>query len=290
MESKLLRSTTNLDTLPTIHVTMYLEPIFYETSEILSTVSFNEETGKFETDTNPSRIINGPFTSKGEELGSPIKEEWEHFIDDCAYMTKYAGFQIISMYLSPDSKKSEYFIIFGLDDKPYGKLVYDLRVSDHPLEDLHFPDEVKDDVLKYLKVNKILDGTATSKGIDFKVENVLVGNVKEDTWNRALNRLYSKLLKMRSDLQKHRRTHPDESKQLTSEQDEQIYNIAEKVTQYFVDEDRDNESFYLCLQELYNRGVTFVYKKRKQVVRDWFNTNEIEDYMNNVVEEILNDL
>jgi len=74
-------------------------------------------------------------------------------------------------------------------------LVYDLRISDHPL-DVTFPEEWKDYALDYLKMNNVLDGTATKAGIDFSVEKIVVGGHALDTWDKAFNRLYLVLKKM----------------------------------------------------------------------------------------------
>jgi len=183
-----------------IHINMYLQPIFYEDSDIFSTVTYDDKTRRYNTDTNPTRIMNGPLSGPGEELEAPIKEEWLSFIDDCKYLVKETGFTIINTDVSIDSKKSQYLIIFGIDDTPRGTIVYDLRLSDHAFN-ATFPQEYKDKAIEYLKMNDILDGSATEKGIDFKVQKVTVGSVKNDTWNRAFNRLYDRLKQMKSKIE-----------------------------------------------------------------------------------------
>lgn len=183
-----------------IYVLMYLQPIFYEDSEIFSAVSFNRKTGRYITDINPDRVINGPLSGPGEELESPIKDEWEAFIDDCKFLVNEVGFTIIESYRSIESKKSEYVIMFGIDDTPCGSIIYDLRISDHPFP-VTFPEEAKDKALEYLTMEKILDGSATKAGIDFKVIGVIVGGVKKDSWNRSINRLYNLLVRTRNKLQ-----------------------------------------------------------------------------------------
>ena len=50
-------------------------------------------------------------------------------------------------------------------------------------------------------MNHILDGTAQEQGIDFQVDQVLVGNVHNDTWNKALNRLAGRLKILKSKVQ-----------------------------------------------------------------------------------------
>lgn len=184
-----------------IHIIMYLHPIIYDNAPVLSSVQFDEKTRRYTTDTNPARRITGPLSDKGESLEPPIQEEWDHFVDDCRFLIKELGFTIISESTSETSKKSEYFIVFGLNGTPCGTIVYDLRISDHPL-DAKFPEDAKDRAFEYLKMENVLDGTASKAGIDFQVEKVTVGIVSEDSWNSAFNRLYEKLKRMRDKIRK----------------------------------------------------------------------------------------
>ena len=185
--------TKSIDEIETINIVVYLAPIFYETSEILSSIEFDKNSRKWKTDINPERVINGPLSRLGEELESPIKEEYDRFVDDCKDLIETMNFIIIDSYRSDDSKKSEYVLMFGLENNIYGRLVIDFRISEHTLEEYNFPEELKDEALKYLTTEGILDGSATKAGIDFKVDRVTVGSVKNDTWNRALNCLYARL-------------------------------------------------------------------------------------------------
>ena len=91
--------------------------------------------------------------------------------------------------------------MFGMKNKPYGRLVFDFRISDHALKGHHFPDSFKEKAREYLTMNYILDGTAQEQGIDFQVDHVLVGNVHNDTWNKALNRLAGRLKILKSKVQ-----------------------------------------------------------------------------------------
>lgn len=186
----------------TIHVVMYLHPTIYSDSLVVtSSIHYNKNSKKYETDINPYREINGPLSNYGEELESPIKEEYEGFIKDCVDLIEMYGFIIIDKVQSNDSKKSRYILLFGMNDQPCGKLVFDLRISDHPF-DAEFPDDFKEEALEYLKMNNVLDETATSAGINFSVEKVTVGSVKHDTWNRAFSRLGDVLDKMRRKIRK----------------------------------------------------------------------------------------
>ena len=189
-----------------INVTIYLHPIIYADSEFIqdivpvaSTVSIDDH-GKYHTDTNPSKVINGPLSDYGVELEPPISDEWNNFVDDCKWLIKEVGFTEIKSERSITSKKSEYVLLYGIDDSPCGSIIYDLRISEHPFDAI-FPEEYKDAALEYLKMNKILDGTATKAGIDFQIEKITVGSVKYDTWDRALNRLYNLLRTLKKKVQ-----------------------------------------------------------------------------------------
>lgn len=181
-----------------IQIVMYLEPIIYANSEIYCTAKFNKTTGKYETDNNPTRIINEPLSAKGEELEAPISAEWESFIADCKWLVSECGFTLVEDKLSTDSKKSHYFLIYGLKGRTCGSIVFDLRISEHSIEELKFPEEAKQILLKQLQVDNVLSGEATEAGIDFVIEQVLVGSVKNDTWDRAFNRVADKLKRMKS--------------------------------------------------------------------------------------------
>ena len=200
---KYIKSTMKL---PEIKVTLYIKPIIYMDSDIFSSLKLVYDKEKhrkvWKSDNNPSRIINGPLSGPGEELEQPIRDEYERFLQDCDFVIKDTGFTIIDKKRSTESKKSEYLLLFGIDDTPYGRLVFDFRISDHTLDKYEFPEGWKDVALKYLKMNKILDSDFEKHRIDFMVDKVLVGNVADDTWNKALNRLYDRLLKLRLRIRK----------------------------------------------------------------------------------------
>lgn len=184
-----------------IKITMYLHPIIYSDSEAIEGAIYVDKKGKRHTDVNPYRELNGPLSKYGEELQPPIEDEYNSFVDDCAQLVKAYGFTIITRYRSDNSKKSEYIVVFGIDDTPYGAIVYDLRISDHPF-DAKFPEELKEIVLNYLQMNKVLDESATAAGINFTVEKITVGLSKHDTWDKAFNRLDRKLRDMRNSVKK----------------------------------------------------------------------------------------
>ena len=100
--------------------------------------------------------------------------------------------------------------MFGMKNKPYGKLVFDFRISDHALEKQQFPDNFKEKAKQYLTMNHILNGDAQEQGIDFQVDHVLVGNVVNDTWDRALNRLANRLRILKNKVQIASKLHSEE--------------------------------------------------------------------------------
>jgi len=184
-----------------IRVVMYLRPEIYANSEVITgSVNHDKIKRRYHTDINPYRRINGPLSDYGQELEPPIKEEYEGFIEDCIWLIEEFGFTILKRSTSTDSKKSEYIIVFGLGDTPCGTMIYELRISDHPL-DAKFPEELKDEVLELLKMNNVLDGSASKAGINFRVEKITVGSIKDDTWDRSLDRLFNKLKHMKKKIQ-----------------------------------------------------------------------------------------
>lgn len=204
-----VKASSSYTDIPVIHIQMFIKPIFYEDSRIASSVEFDKHTKKWVSDNNPSRIINDALSGPGEELGSPISEEYDRFIDDCKFIIKQGGFIIIHSERSDTSNKSEYILMFGMKNKPYGRLVFDFRISDHALKGQHFPDSFKQKAKEYLTMNHILDGTTQEQGIDFQVDKVLIGNVHNDTWNKALNRLAGRLKILKSKVQIATKLHTD---------------------------------------------------------------------------------
>lgn len=204
-----VKASSSYTSIPTIHIQMFIKPIFYEDSRIASSVEFDKHTKKWVSDNNPSRIINDALSGPGEELGSPISEEYDRFIDDCKFIIKQCGFIIIHSERSDTSNKSEYILMFGMKNKPYGRLVFDFRISDHALKGQQFPDSFKEKAKEYLTMNHILGGTAQEQGIDFQVDKVLIGNVHNDTWNKALNRLAGRLKILKSKVQIATKLHTD---------------------------------------------------------------------------------
>ena len=186
---------SNASDLSITKVVIYLHPIVYDNSEsILGAVT---KTGrKYHTSVNPNRVINGPLSNYGEELENPIIQEYETFIEDCKLVIKDYGFTIIKQYRSEDSGKSEYVAVYGIEGRPCGTLVFEIRISDHPF-DATFPEELKDEIVEYLNMHSVMDGEAAKAGIDFQIEKVTVGSVKNDSWDRALNRLAQVLNRMK---------------------------------------------------------------------------------------------
>lgn len=172
------------DILPDIEVDMFWEPLFYTDFEVFSAIQFDSK-GKSHTNVNPSRIINEPLSGWGQELEHPVKEKYEEFLGDCRWLIRNSGFTVITESGSEKSNKSQYVIVFGIEDNPCGEIVFNLRISAHPLKKMGIPDKAKEKAMEYLKANDVLNGKATAAGIDFAVYKVIVGGVRENTWNEA---------------------------------------------------------------------------------------------------------
>lgn len=174
-----------------IKVQVYISPILYENSEILSSVELKKK--KSISKNNPSGIINGPLSESGEELENPMSYAYDCFIDDCKFCIETSGCRIICSEKIDVSDKSEHILLFGKNNKPCGKLIFSFMVSEHPLKSYKFSKKVKKSVAEYLKMNKVMDGTAFVAGIDFYVKKVLVGHVKKNAWYNAIEPICEKI-------------------------------------------------------------------------------------------------
>lgn len=167
-----------------LHITMCLHPLIYINSEVLGSAETDV------TDVTPDNMyINPPLPGDGEELETPIKDEWKSFIRDCKFVIKEAGYSIIKSEQNNATKKSEYVITYGLGNITCGTVVCNLQVSENPF-DAAFPEEYKEKVQEYLKENNILDGIAREAGIDFQVEQVTIDDIKISSWCDTITELY----------------------------------------------------------------------------------------------------
>lgn len=174
-----------------VEVTIYLHPIIHVGSKIFEQVSKSAVNGscagkknKAYTHIKPEQIINGSLSEYGEELENPISDEWDSLVNDFKWYVEEFGFKIIKITRSDESKKSEYVLQYSIDNKTYGTLIYNLKISENPF-DATFPEAYKDIALEYLQMQKVLDGSAAKVGIDFQVEKVIVDSVKYDTLENA---------------------------------------------------------------------------------------------------------
>ena len=165
-----------------------------------------KQTGKgnharpYHTDVNPNRKLYGPLSDSNDVLDGDLKLEWDAFIEDCYWLIRDMGFTVLMRDPEPKSPKSRYFIMFGVDDTPYGLMVFDLRISDHSQSNGNpqFRDADKQPTVNKLKELGILDENIKVSEVTFVMENVLVGSVgkknpnKYDTWDNAYNRVYIK--------------------------------------------------------------------------------------------------
>lgn len=71
----------------TIYVTIYLKPEIYANSQVVTgSVNWDNTKKKYQTDVNPTRTITGPLSEYGQELEPPISDEYNEFIEDCAWL------------------------------------------------------------------------------------------------------------------------------------------------------------------------------------------------------------
>ena len=180
-----------------IPVTLYLRPIFYEDSEILSSYIPDN---KAHSTSNPSRIVGGPLTGMGEELENPIGEEIQAFIEDCIWLVKEVGFVILSHDIREDLEKTVHIIGFGFNGEPLGSVLFNLKVSAQPFPK-GFPTEAEDKAMQYLKIGRILDGTARTAGIVFQVDKVIVASYEAECWLDAVMNVLDKLFSIQNQLQ-----------------------------------------------------------------------------------------
>lgn len=182
-----------------IRVTLYLYPLIYidDDSTVQVSASISYDGKRYHTDVNPNRRINGPLTDVDEVISADLEYELKSFYDDCEFLITNRGFTILDRYRSNESKKSEYFFIYGMDDDPCGVLIFDVRISDHGL-DAVVPEHKKLEMYNQLKLDKIIDEHIAIENINFKVESVLVGHIKDDSWDKAFYRVDLKLRQLRN--------------------------------------------------------------------------------------------
>lgn len=183
-----------------IRITLNLYPLIYRDSneeivKVSAAVTFDGK--RYHTDVNPDRRMNGPLSDVDQVLSSDLEQELKSFYDDCEFLIETRGFKILDRYRSNESKKSEYFFIFGMNDDPCGVLIFDVRISDHGLDAI-VPEEKKKEIYDKLRLDKIIDEHITPENINFKVESVLIGNVEDDSWDRAFYRVDLKLKQLRN--------------------------------------------------------------------------------------------
>ena len=178
-------------------ITFCTNPIVVAPRPIAATKYYDPKDKRYHTDINPNRVIEGPLSDENVPLTGDLADEWKLYIDDCHDLIETVGFIIFDQDPAPQSPKSHYFILYGMKDAPFGLLVFDLRISDHSNSDIEFPVSSMQDAYNKLKKLGIIDPAVALDDIAFPVENVLVGSVKHDSWDRAFNRLYNHLQKMR---------------------------------------------------------------------------------------------
>lgn len=162
-----------------LHVTIYLKPLIYKDSEICSAYyNVFPEDSSYE-------IVNGTLFGPEEELENPVGDTICRMIcEDSTFLIKECGFDIMEVSTHIDAAKYRKSIIYGLNNTKCRKIIVDVRVSKSAF-DSTFPEELKKESLAYLTMDKVMDGSATAKGIDFTIEKVTVGLRRYLTWMDA---------------------------------------------------------------------------------------------------------
>lgn len=167
-----------------IVVTIYLKPLIYSNSPFLCEVSDSEN--------NSGKCINGSWSEYGEQLENPVKNEWNHFIQDCEYLMTENGLKRFASKQTDGSDKAEYVAFYRKNGADFATLILGLKVADNPFDDT-FPEALRPGASEYLKINNMLNGDAAKAGIDFVVEKIQVGNIATDSWDKAFNRMQNRL-------------------------------------------------------------------------------------------------
>ena len=182
-----------------LYITIELTPELEDGKPVVATITYKDSRRHtYTTDVNPDRLMNGPLSDPDQPLNAQLRAEYNEFLADCTRIIQYEGFEIITQYDSLDSKKSEYFVIvFGVDGKPYGEIIFNIRVSDHYLDKMKVPENVKQQAESDSRV------TDNSNGyIVWSLRNIVVGGVRNDTWQKALNRFTTALNSCRNDVRR----------------------------------------------------------------------------------------
>lgn len=173
-----------LKNLNVIEISFDLDLIFYPeffNDQIAASIKLDTKTGKWSSDNNSGSIINGPI-SDDAIIDQPLRDEWSEWISDCLLLVKEFGFTILTSYTSLDSRKSTYIdIIYGIGREAYGKIVFNIRLSDHSLENYDMPEEIKNQIIDTIDILDIIKSDKYPPYVDFSLKQVIVGKVKNDT-------------------------------------------------------------------------------------------------------------
>lgn len=182
-----------------LYVTIELTPELEDGKPVVATITYKDSRRhKYVTDVNPDRIMNGPLSDFDQPLNAQLRAECSEFLADCTRIVQYEGFEIVTQYDSLDSKNSEYsVIVFGVDGKPYGEIIFNIRVSDHYLDNMKVPENVKQQAESDSRV-----ADNSNEYIVWSLRNIVVGGVRNDTWQKALDRFTIALNSCRNDVRR----------------------------------------------------------------------------------------
>lgn len=186
-------------TLPKITVTFSLLPILYGDSEILSAaeiVSDAERKKKnalrFYEEPLYARAIKGPPFDPAEELEFPIRHAYERFLEDCEFIGKNTGFQILDRRRTVGPERAECRFTLGAGDTPCGKFVFAFCVSERAFDAYKLPKAWKRAVSACLETDKILRDDFRKYGMNLAPDRIAVGRTAYASWDQALESLWGK--------------------------------------------------------------------------------------------------
>ena len=185
--------------LPKITVTLFIKPILYEDSEVFSAVELvsaaerkRKDALQFYEEPLYARAIKGSPFDPAEELEFPIRCAYERFLEDCEFIGKNTGFQILDRRQTVGSKKAECRFTLGVGHTPCGTFVFAFCVSERALAAYKLPKAWKLAVSACLEMDKILSDDFRKYRMNLAPDKIVVGRATYASWDQALDALWER--------------------------------------------------------------------------------------------------